>query len=363
MADSDLDKSQPATPYKLQKARERGQVAKSRDLISAVTFTVAMVFLTSQGWQTWRRLFQLDRLILAQAGSVEATQPAMLHLIDQMLWAAVELGGPFLAALMLSAVAANLLQTGPILSFEPVKPAWERANPIQGFKRMFSLRTLFDGARALLKFLLLGLVAYFSLKSLAPQFYHLASLPAVRFVQTLLDDMASLGMKMAAMLMFIACLDFVYTQREFSKKMRMSHKELKDEFKHREGDPRIRARLRKLRLEMLKRARSVAKTPQADVLITNPTHVAVALRYAHGEMESPLLIAKGAGAPAAVMRKIAAKHHVPVVQNRALARALFDTLDVDQCVPPALYADVARIIVWVLAMREARERTLMGQVS
>ncbi|AXV78501.1 type III secretion protein [Ralstonia solanacearum] len=363
MADQDMDKSQPATPYKLQKAREKGQVAKSRDVISAGTFTVAMVFLTWQGWETWRRVFQINRAILAHAGNVDATEPAMWHLVDQLVRATLELSIPFLLALLLAAVAGNLLQTGAILSFEPIKPEWDRANPVQGFKRLFSIRTLFDGARALLKLILLGLVAYFSLKSLTPQFYHLASLPASGLVHTLLDDLASLGLKMSAMLMFIALLDLIYTRREFSKKMRMSHKELKDEFKHREGDPRIRSRLRKLRHEMLKRSRSLSKTRDADVLITNPTHVAVALRYVHGEMESPQLVAKGAGALAAVMRKIAAKHHIPVVQNRALARALFHSLEVDRSVPPALYADVARIIVWVFAMRRAREKAMAGRMA
>ncbi len=362
MADQDMDKSQPATPYKLQKAREQGQVAKSRDVISAVTFTAAMAFLASQGWDAWRRVFQMDRLILAQVGNVEATQPAMWHLIEQVVRATLELGSPFLATLVLAAIVGNLLQTGPILSFETIKPTWARINPVQGFKRLFSVRTLFDGARAILKLVLLGLVAYFSLKNLAPQFYHLANLPAPRFVRTLLDDCASLGLRMSAMLIFIAILDFMYTRREFSKKMRMSRKELKDEFKHREGDPRIRSRLRKLRQEMLKRSRSLSNTRKADVLITNPTHVAVALRYVHGEMESPQLVAKGAGALAAVMRKIAAKHHIPVVQNRALARALFHSIEVDRSVPPALYADVARIIVWVFAMRRARERALAGRV-
>ncbi|GAB7541600.1 flagellar biosynthesis protein FlhB [Cupriavidus sp. 8B] len=355
MADQDVDKNQAATPYKLQKAKERGQVAKSRDAISAVTFTAAMVFLTSQGWETWRSLFQLDRALLAQAGRIDASPSAMWHLTEAMVRTALGLGVPFLVALTVSAIVGNLLQTGPILSFEPLKPSWDRVNPVQGFKKLLSLRTLFDAARAILKLILLSLVAYYSLKSLTPQFYHLANLPASGFVRTLLDDLASLGLKMAAMLAFIAILDLLYTRREYAKKMRMSRKELKDEVKHREGDPRIRGRMRELRREMLKRSRSLSKTQDADVLITNPTHVAVALRYVHGEMESPQLIAKGAGTLAAAMRKIAARHQIPVVQNRTLARALFHTLDVDRSVPPALYGEVARIIVWVFAMRQARQ--------
>ena len=138
--------------------------------------------------------------------------------------------------------------------------------------------------------------------------------------------------------------------------MRISHRELKDELKHREGDPRIRARLRELRRELLKRSMALRNTRNADVVITNPTHVAVALRYVHGEMASPQLLAKGAGAVATAIRRIAARHGIPVVQNPSLARKLFHELAVDQAVPPALYAPVARILVWVFAMRDARER-------
>jgi flagellar biosynthetic protein FlhB len=162
-------------------------------------------------------------------------------------------------------------------------------------------------------------------------------------------------MKMALILALIAAVDWMYTRREFSKKMKMSRRELKDESKNREGDPRIRARLRELRREALKRTLTVRNTRDADVLLTNPTHVAVALRYSHGEMSSPQLVAKGAGRVAGAMRKIASEHNIPIVQNPALARRLFRELAVEQHVPQAMYAEVARIIVWVFAMRERRQ--------
>jgi flagellar biosynthesis protein FlhB len=154
------------------------------------------------------------------------------------------------------------------------------------------------------------------------------------------------------LLCMIAAVDFTYSRREFNRKMRMSHRELKDEHKNREGDPRIRARLRELRREALRRSMAVRKTAGADVLLTNPTHVAVALRYIDSEMASPQMVAKGAGPMAAVMRQIAARHRIPVVQSPPLARALFHDLQVDQHVPPTHYADVARILVWVFAMRQ-----------
>jgi flagellar biosynthetic protein FlhB len=356
MSGQDLDRNQAATPYKLEKARERGQVAKSPDVVAVVVFTSAMVFLTWQGWPTWREQFRLDRALLAQAALMEASPSSLWSLVEHMLVGGMKLAAPFFVTLLLAAVLGNLLQTGPVLSIEPIKADWTRINPVTGLKRLFSLRTLFVAARTLLKLLLLAVVVYQALKSLAPHFYTVADLAPVGIVRTLLDDLASLGLKIALMLGFIALLDLIYTRREFAKQMRMSRRELKDEVKHREGDPRIRARLRELRREMLKRSLALRKTRNADVLITNPTHVAVALRYVHGQMQSPQLIAKGAGLMAAEMRRIAARHAIPIVQNPLLARTLFHDLPVDHSVPPDLYAQVARIIVWVFAMRDARRR-------
>jgi flagellar biosynthetic protein FlhB len=353
MAEQDLDRSHAATPYKLEKARTRGQVAKSPDVVSTVVFTCAMVFLTWQGWKTWQDQFRFDQALLTAAAHVEASPPVLWSLVERMLRASLALAAPFFMTLFVAALAANVLQSGPVLSLDPIKMDWSRINPAQGLKRLFSLRTLFYGGRALLKLGLLGVVVYFALKRLMSHFYRLVDLSPSGIVRTLLHDIASLGLEISAMLAFIALLDLVFMRREFAKQMRMSRRELKDEIKHREGDPRIRARLRELRREMLKRSLKLRKTREADVLITNPTHVAVALRYAHGQMESPQLIAKGSGLLAAAMRQIAGRHGIPIVQNRSLARKLFHDLPVDHHVPPELYAQVARIIVWVFAMRDA----------
>lgn len=354
MAEQDLDRNHAATPYKLRKARERGQVAKSADVVSAVVFTSAMVFLSWRGWTTWRDQFRFDQALLVEAA--RATSAVPWSLVQRLLRESVLLALPFFVTLLLSAALGNLLQSGWVLSLEPIKADWTRVNPVTGFKRLLSLRTLFHGARAILKLALLGAVVYFALRRLAPQFHAIARLSPLGMVRAILGDLASLGLEIAAMLAFIALLDLVYTRREFAKQMRMSRRELTDEIKHREGDPRIRARLRELRRELLKRSQGLRRTRDADVLVTNPTHLAVALRYAHGEMPSPQLVAKGAGFVAAAMRRIASRHGIPIVRNPTLARALYRELPVDGHVPPAFYAPVARIIVWVLALREARAR-------
>jgi len=354
MAEQDLDRNAAATPYKLQKARERGQAAKSSDVVAAVVFAVAVVFLTWRGFSTVIEQFRFDRAMLIHAGRMDASGAVLWPLLDRATRTVLSLVAPFLAAVMLAAIVGNMMQTGPMLSFDPVKMDFDRINPVNGLKKLFSLRVLFDAARAIVKLVLLTIVAALGLKALAGQFYALASMSALGYLRVLVDDVASIGLKMALVLGLIALLDLIYTRREFAKKMRMSPREIKDESKNREGDPRIRSRLRELRREMLGRSMALRKTRNADVVITNPTHLAVALKYEHGRMVSPQLLAKGAGHMAAAMREIAARHRIPVVQNPPLARRLYKELGVDHPVPPELYAQVARIIVWVFAMREQR---------
>jgi flagellar biosynthesis protein FlhB len=363
MAEQDMDRSQAATPYKLEKAKERGQVAKSRDVVSAAVFTAAMAYLAWRGWPAWREQFLFDQALLAQAARVDASPENLWRLVERGITASLWMGLPFFATLVLAALLANFVQTGPIFSVQPLKADLTRINPVNGLKNMFSMQLLFNALRTVLKLVLLSAAAWLVLEGLASQFYFLATLTPIGFIRTLLDDFASLGLKLAMVLWVIALLDLAFTRRQFAKKMRMSRKELTDEIKQREGDPRVRARLRELRQEMRRRSASVRNTRNADVLITNPTHVAVALRYQHGEMHAPELVAKGAGVLAAAMRSIAARHNIPVVQNPPLARKLFRELGVDRAVPPEFFAEVARIIVWVIAMKQARKSALQGKAA
>lgn len=355
MAEQDMDRNQDATPHKLREARKRGQVVKSPDFISTAILAVMLVYLSWQGWSSVREQFRFDQAMLNLAGRIDMSPPVLWQLLSFGLHHCFSLLAPFFATIVLTAIIANLVQTGPVLSSDPLGPEWSKLNPATGFKRFFSVRTLFDAARACLKLVLLVWVVYYALKGLAPQFASLGGYSATGYLHALIDDIAAMGMKIVVMMVLIAMVDWIYTRREFAKQMRMSHRDIRDESKNREGDPRIRARLRELRRDMLKRSLAASKTRQADVLITNPTHLAIALRYEHGEMNSPQLIAKGAGVVAYAMRKMAARHNIPVVRNQTLARKLYKELDFDEYVPPRLYADVARIIVWVFAMRKAND--------
>jgi flagellar biosynthetic protein FlhB len=354
MSEQDLDRNEAATPFKLEKAREKGQAARSTEVVAAAVLTVAVVYLCWHGVAAMRELVGLCRGLFVALAQVDAAQRAPWPVISQMVSGGIAFLLPLFALVMAAAVAATVGQTGVVLSMEPLAIDMSRIHPATGLKRIFSMRSLFELARACIKMLVLGLTAWFALRALLPQFHRIQGLEPAPFLQLMVDDAGSLGTKLVVALAVLAVIDMVYTRAEFGRRMRMSRRELKDEYKNREGDPRIRARLRELRREMLKRSMALDNTRTADVVLTNPTHYAVALRYVHGEMDAPCVVAKGAGQLAAAMREIAARHRVVVVRNPPLARRLFHEAGLQESLPGSFHVEVARIIVWVFAMRERR---------
>jgi len=354
MAEQEQDRSEKATPFKLEEARKRGQVAKSADLVSLGMIAAAVAFVYAMGWTTVRKQLAVDVSVLRSAGRVAFDPDGAFAWIAPLLTQSLMLLVPLFLALVVVAIVANAAQTGPVFSAHPVKPDFERLSPVSGFRRVFSLRTLYDALRSLLKLAVVGTILVLALWQLVPWFMSLLQVDPVGYARPLLDRLGGVLFKLVLAMLVIALIDVIYTRYEFAKRMRMSRRELKDEVKQREGDPRIRARLRQLRQEMLKRSRALRKVPSADVVVTNPTRIAVAICYRHGEMAAPLVVAKGAGDLAARMREIARRHGIPIVENRTLARALFRKVDYDNPVPEELYPHVARILVWVYAMRKAR---------
>lgn len=360
-ADEDLDKSEAATPYKLEQARKRGGVARSADAVGALMLITATTWLAWQGLSTLEQLFGLNQAVFQLAGRVGS---------EQQLWAvsrwgitqAVSILAPLLGALVIAAVLGNLIQTGPALSFDVIQPDLDRLNPVNGLQRIFSMRSVYEALRSCFKLVvLLGIGGLFVLDA-ARELIGITDASARTQLRTLVDTAASLSVYLCGGLVALAVIDLIYTRREFAKKMRMSRRELRDEHKHREGDPRIRARLRELRRDMMRRSQALRKVKSADVLITNPTHFAVALRYDHDTMEAPEILAKGAGVMALSMRTLARASGIPVVENPALARALYRRGALDQRIPGDMYGQVARIVVWVLALRDAQNRPVAPAV-
>jgi flagellar biosynthesis protein FlhB len=354
MAEQDSDRSEEATPHKLEEARKQGSVAKSADF-SAVAILLAMVgTLYASGWDGLRQSVKLQQAVLVRASHLEWGADGVAVWLGQLAIGMLEILAPLFLALVIAAILVNLLQAGPIFTVKPLSPDLNRINPSTGFKRLFSMRTIYESVKSVIKLIILGAVAYFAIRDDIAGLVGLSAMDPKGYAKMLIDITGGLLVKLVLTLLVIAVIDFSYTRWEFTKRMRMSRRDVRDESKQREGDPRIRSRIRELRKEMLKRSKAMRNLPSADVLITNPTHIAVALSYRHGDSAAPQLIAKGAGELARKMRLVASQHHIPVVQNKALARALFREVDYEGFVPEKLYPKLAKIMVWVYTMRESR---------
>jgi flagellar biosynthetic protein FlhB len=352
MADQEQNRSEAATPHKLKEAQKRGQTAKSQEAGFAVVLAALVLVLYAAGSGMARRLLELDQMLFLQAGRSDWSAAAMLAWLSAVGAAALQALAPLLAALVLAAILGNMVQVGPMLSIKALTPDFERINPAAGLKRLFSLRLVYEAGKSALKLVVLGAVLWVALRHLLPLMLHLGQVDPRGHAGVVMGAVAPLLVKLLLVLLIIAILDSGYARWDFARKMRMSRREVTEEHKQREGDPRIRSRLRQLRLDMLRQSRAVRDLPGADVLLTNPTHLAVAISYQHGSMPAPKLLAKGAGEVAAKMREAARRHRIPIVENRPLARALFKRVDFDGYVPEDLYPQLAKILLWVYAMRQ-----------
>ena len=354
MAEQEQNRSETATPFKLREARKRGQVPKGMDVTTVMLMATALAVLLAWGEQMIRKQLELSYVLFDQAGKWSFSADSISGRGQDVVFTALAIMAPWFVALIIAAIVANLMQSGPVLSFHPLKPDFARINPAQGFKRFFSIRIIYELIKSLLKLFILGAVVYLAIKSLLPHLFGYLQTDPKTYGRWGMADMAGLLFKLILAFLFIALLDLMYSKWEFGKNMRMSRRELKEEIKQREGDPRIRARIRQLQNELRKKAQGMQKLPKADVLITNPTHIAVALRYERGVMDAPQLVAKGSGELTTKMKEIARKHHIPIIENRTLARALFQKTNIDQTIPGDLYPEVAKLLVWVYAMRDRR---------
>ncbi|MBL8474813.1 MAG: EscU/YscU/HrcU family type III secretion system export apparatus switch protein [Methyloversatilis sp.] len=347
----DQDRSEAATPFKLEEARKRGSVAKSMDVNSVLVLGTAAFMLHFSGSQIVSSQLALYRSMLSNADARSFALGDLSSYFGQLLVEMLLSLLPVLLPVVVIAALGNFLQTGPVFSFFPLKPDLDRVNPVSGFKRLFSMRLLVEGVKTVLKMLLLGAVLYAAISSSLPAFLRSLSVAPVSVGRIILPELGDLLFRMTAALLVVALIDAVYSRWDFARRMRMSRRDVRDEVKRREGDPRVKSRVRELQREALKRAASLGRVKDADVLITNPVHLAVAVRYDRDTLDAPRVIAKGAGFLAARMRLMARRHGVPVVENRRLARALFHGVAIDRPVPPEQYSAVARVLVWVYSMR------------
>jgi len=343
MQEQEQVRTEQATPFKLEEAKKRGQVAKSLDFNTLLIVCALLAALAFWGASCWTQLCVLCGQLFGLSAQLYIDSATFPSLAASMTRSAIGMVLPFAGAGVAFAVLANLVQTGPIFSTEPLKAKFERLNPVAGFKRVYNKRLLFEALKSILKLVFFGLVVYSFFASLWPQMPALATLSPGEQLHWLASRGLSLLVRLGLVLVVVGLLDLVLVRWQYARQMMMSRREVTEELKRREGDPQIRAKIRQLQRENMKQARSVSRVGDADVLITNPQHFAVALRYERGAMGAPQVIAKGTDDLALEMRAWAGRCNVPVYERRRLARLLYQRVQVDQPIPPELFIDVARI--------------------
>jgi len=342
----DEDKQFEATPQKLKKAKEEGQVMKSRDVSTAIFLVVMFGLLYGLAPLIWQYTARMFILIFEQIpnGSLESMGSGYLMSIVVITLAVLIL--PFLAVAWLTAIAGDFFQVGPVVSFKAIEPKFDKLNPAKGIKNLFSMRSLIELVKNILKILLLGIIGYMVFKA------HLLEFLAIGQSENVMAMMALLGkvmfefmLKAGVFFLIIGLGDYLFQRWKFMQDQKMSFKELKDEFKNTEGDPHVKAALRQRRMQMLQRSMLEA-VPTADVIITNPLHIAVAVKYQDDTMEAPHVVAKGTELFAEKIKEIGTEHGIPIVENIVVARTLFQLVDVDQEIPPEMYQTVAEILMF-----------------
>ncbi len=344
----DTEKTEDPTQKRLDEALKRGDVVKSQEVNTWFVIAGAALVLTAFSSGMGTSLTATMRGLIANSYNIRVDGPALpglFHKIGLELLAALAV--PFLL-LMLAALAGNLIQHKMVWSFEALTPKLSKISPLAGLKRLFSTQALANFAKGMVKLTVVGAVLTVLMW---PERERIMALTRSD-VAALLPLSQSLALKLLGAV--VAAADYLFQYRRWYERQKMSLRELKEEFKQTEGDPTIKGKMKQMRTSRM-RKRMIAAVPKATVVITNPTHYAVALQYERG-MEAPVCLAKGVDALAQKIRAVAADHSIPLVENPPLARALHATVDVDQAIPPEHYKAVAEVIGYVLRLRRAVAR-------
>jgi len=351
VAEGGQEKTEQPTPRKLQEARNKGQVAKSKDLSAAV---VLMAAVTAFYMSTHSAVTAMERHLTWYFANCFNFNLPDKHLPGVLLSSLFEISIIFVPIILVTivfSIIANVMQTGFILTADSLMPKLDRLNPLEGLKRMFSVNSLVELFKSIFKVVLVGVVSYLVGVKYIPQLLMVFYKNPSQEMLEILDILIMVAFAGGGAFLALAVFDFYYQRFDFFKKMRMSKQEIKDEYKQTEGDPTIKGWLRKRQREI---AMNMIRdeVPKATVVVTNPIHYAVALRYQEGVTGAPVVVAKGAGDIALSLKEIAKKNNVPVVENPPLARSLFQQVDIGKEIPAELYHSVAEVMAMVMKLNK-----------
>jgi len=348
--EDDSSKTEDPTPKKLEEARKKGQVPVSREINNWVMLTAGTLVVLAMGPGMMEDLTVLIRTYIGMAHTFPETPGGIQFAIGEAFIDVLKIIALPLLFLIAAAFIGPFIQVGPLLAPEIIKMDLSKISPSKGMARLFSMKSIVEFVKGIMKLGIVTVVGIIILKPFFGTMEHMVGLP----VPLAMDEMKTLIQQLLigilVVLFIIAVLDLLYQKHEHMTKMRMTKQELKDEYRQSEGDPMVKAKLRQLRQQKAQQ-RMMQNVPTADVVITNPTHYSVALKYDPDENEAPLVVAKGVNEVAMRIRELAREHDVMILPNPPLARVLFETVEVDEAVPPAHYKAVAEIISYVFRLK------------
>ncbi len=345
------EKTEQPTPKKIADARKKGTVAQSREIPSAIILLTALGFFFFSGSWMFSSLSEFMGGILRNIGSFrihDITTASTLSII--ILKNVLSIILPFMLAVVAAGIVANIVQIGFLFSPEAFSPKLSKFNPIKGIKKLFSLKSLVELVKSLIKITFVSGIAYLTIKTELKTIPTLMQMDIKDIISFIGTTSFKICLYVSMALIIMAVLDYAYQKYEHTKSLKMTKQEVKDENKQTEGDPRVKARIRSIQIEMSRR-RMMESVPEADVVITNPTHLAIALKFDSENMVAPKIVAKGAGKIAERIREIAGENQVPIVENKPLARTLFKIAEIGDYIPAELYQAVAEVLAYVYRLK------------
>ncbi len=352
--DSYEERTEPATEKKRSDAREKGKVLKSAELNSAMVLVFGLMILYFAGATLASQLAGIARTMFGMAGSFQPTQAAVHRLFVDAAFRMVVTIAPVVIGMMIVGVLSNLVQVGFVFSPESMMPTADKINPLKGFQRiLLSRRSMVEMLKNLLKIVIVGVAGYLALDSVLGQSMTLMDSDPAAMLGFIGTAAASVAFKTGLAFLVLAGADYFYQRWEFERDMKMTKQELKEELRSTEGDPTVKGKVREIQRRIAYR-RMMHEVPTASVVITNPTHVAVALRYDPIAMDAPRVVAKGAELVAQKIKEVAREHGVPIVEDQPLARTLYKSVEIGHVIPEKLFQAVAQVLAYIYRLKKTR---------
>jgi flagellar biosynthetic protein FlhB len=353
--DSGGEKSLPPSPIKRRKAREKGNVAKSQDLASAWSLAVALLTLHLLGPTMFENLHDAANYYFSSASDMLIERGSAQYVGLTMIWHLGRLVAPFMIIMALAGVLVNLFQVGFLYAPTALAPDFGKINPIKGVGRFFSIRSLFELVKSLSKLGLIGFIVYLTLRGRWDSLMITSFLKPVAVAYAVWEIIFVMWFRVVLLMAVLGLLDYAFQRWRYEQDLRMTQQEAKEEMKEMEGDPRVKQRVRQIQRQAAMQ-RMMGEIPAAEVVVTNPTTYAVAIRYDVNEMDAPVVVAKGMRLLAQRIREKAVEHDVPIIEKPELARALYKQVEVGDAIPEDLYRTVAEVLKFVFEIDKRVEK-------